>query len=97
VGKSKLKSTVGVASIGGVAVAETVAVGRDRYISNGVGVFSDGWKGVGVGEAFGATVTRMNGKACAACAGAGAEQPVRLANVTKTVNRLRLGRRRFFI
>lgn len=32
-----------------------------------VGVQGIGWKGVGVGEAFGAAVTRVNGKAGVDC------------------------------
>jgi len=35
-----------------------------------VGVQGIGWKGVGVGDAFGADVTIANGKACDCCAGA---------------------------
>jgi hypothetical protein len=40
-----------------------------------VGVQGIGWKGVGVGEAFGAAVTRTNGSAACPLDGAGARAP----------------------
>jgi hypothetical protein len=40
-----------------------------------VGVHGRGWKGVGVGEAFGAAVTRTNGRTAWALAGLGARAP----------------------
>ena len=51
---------VGVAA-GGVPVTEAGSkIGWERSVP--VGVQGTGWKGVGVGEAFGATVTRANGR-----------------------------------
>ena len=50
-------------SAGGVEVREAEsATGGARSVP--VGVQGIGWKGVGVGEAFGADVTRAKGKAC---------------------------------
>lgn len=82
-GKSWLKSTVAVDSVGGIKVGEGVSVGRmtvgtgvdvstaaDR-IADCVGVFSDGWKGVGVGDGFGADVIKMNGRGVCTTASAG--------------------------
>jgi len=59
-------SMVGIGvSVGAGRVAVGVGVSRTGvgwYVP--VGVQGTGWKGVGVGEAFGGTVKRTNGKAC---------------------------------
>lgn len=87
-GNSEARSTVGVASMGGIGVGEGVSVGSVISALNGVGVETEGWNGVGVGEAFGATVTKtIEGEA-----GVGAEgeapQAVRLIAM-RIVGRIR--------
>ena len=59
-------------SVGGGTVADGVAVSTTGPIVP-VGVQGIGWKAVGVGEAFGAAVTNLNGKA--GCVGVGARAP----------------------
>jgi hypothetical protein len=58
-------STVAVGSGGEVGVGEGVSVGRGIAVVGRLvgrsGVLSEGWKGVGVGEAFGAMVIRTKG------------------------------------
>ena len=68
VGKSWLKSAVAVDSGGLIGMGEAVAVGSKTceagaLKSSGtcVGVWSSGWNGVGVGDAFGADVIRIKG------------------------------------
>jgi hypothetical protein len=58
-----------VGSAGEVGVGEGVSVGRIPFSENEVGVLIEGWKAVGVGDAFGATVTSTNGKAAGAATG----------------------------
>ena len=70
---------VGVGGAGSVTVGNGVSVGRIscgggfESIPEDVGKYPDGWKGVGVGDALGADVMRMNGSG--ACSGAGAAVP----------------------
>ena len=59
-------STVAVASTGAVGVGDGVSVVL-KDIDACVGVYRDGWKGVGVADGFGAEVTNTNGKG--ACSG----------------------------
>jgi hypothetical protein len=61
VGNSELKSTVAVGSGLGLAVGDAVSLAELSGVPNGVGVWTAGWKGVAVGEAFGAAVTSTRG------------------------------------
>jgi hypothetical protein len=80
VGNNRLTSTVAVGSMGGMGVGEAVSVGRiccgvgvlkpSDESAGWVGVYSEGWNGVGVGDAFGAEVIRMNGGGGAGSCGA---------------------------
>lgn len=72
VGNNWLTSTVAVGSMGGMGVGDAVSVGRMICSAEGVfkydsgegcvGVYSAGWNGVGVGDAFGAEVIKINGR-----------------------------------
>ena len=88
VGKSWFRSTVGLGSTGGVGVGEGVSVGSGMIGIKAVGVVSEGWKGVGVGEAFGAIVTRIKGTPAAGGAGAIEPQPARRMADAREINRL---------
>ena len=70
VGNRELRSMVAVGWRGAIGVGEEVAVGKNgssvgtsmEYSEVGVACeICGGWKGVGVGEAFGAAVTKMKG------------------------------------
>jgi hypothetical protein len=79
VGNSELKSTVEVGWAGGIGVGENVAVGKNgcsvgtsmKYREVGVACdLCGGWKGVRVGEAFGAAVISTMESDAGAAAGA---------------------------
>lgn len=86
VGNNCSMEAVAVGGVGGVGdgnpvgvagIAVSVGIESPTNNEGEVGVASEGWKGVGVGLAFGADVMRMNGSGAGGCSAAGGAQETR--------------------